>query len=356
MRNFARMRWRKFRTLVSWRFMWGNYYGERLRDYPVTVALKLLFARIVFLTQIPLLLPDRSFLVSYYGAKLNIPLFSHPISIDMALGVYEYRKTRLFHQLVKEGMIAVDIGACAGNYSILIAKLMHDRGKVLAFEPDPDNCRGLEDNIRVNKFKSIEVHQCALADREGTATFYPGGGLGSLVHQPSPRHAGFQLEPIAVRIRKLDDVLDELNIRQVDIIKIDVEGSDILVLRGAERTLRNNCVHLLMDVDVSSNAERIELYRLLDSLGYEIYRIGKKLTRIEITEEPLLSSTNAMAEAKHSKTSLNGIVSHLESRARAVIPPKLLPKLGSIYYLIAPNRIPDVVRDIYAVKINPTVQ
>jgi FkbM family methyltransferase len=338
--------------------MWGHYWGERLRDYPVVVALKLLFGRFFFLTQIPLLLPDRHFSVSYYGAKLNIRLFSHPVFMDYALGVYEYWKTTLFRQLMRKNMIALDIGSCDGNYSILMAKLMHDTGRILAFEPDADNCRLLEDNIRVNNFKSIEVRQFALSDREGTATFYPGGGLGSLV-SGSPWSAQFQHEPIAVQVRKLDDVLDELNIRHVDIIEIDVEGSEISVLRGAERTLRNNCVHLLMDVDVQSNAERMELYRLLDSFGYEIYRIGKQLTRIKSADDLLLSPTNLMAGANDFRTSPSGILSSLESRARAVIPPKLLPKLGSIYYCVKllPKKLGSIsyCREIYAVKINSAV-
>jgi FkbM family methyltransferase len=335
--------------------MWGNYWGERLRDYPLTVALKLVFARVIFVTQIPLLLPDRYFFVRYYGAKLNIRLFSHPVFMDMALGVYEYRKTRLFHQLVKEGMIALDIGACEGNYSILIAKLIHDKGRVLAFEPDPENCSVLEDNIRVNKFKSIEVHQCALSDKEGTATFYPGGALGSLVSR-SPWYAQFQRDLITVPVRKLDDVLDEFNISHVDMIKIDVEGSEISVLRGAERTLRTNCVHLLMDVDVESNAERTELYRLLDSFGYEMYRIGKQITRIKSADELGFLSTNVIAGAENSRTSPTGIVYSLENRARTIIPPSLLPKLGSVYYRLRPqNKKPNPVRDIYAVKVNSTV-
>ena len=355
MRDFARKRRSKFRTLVAWKFMWGNYYGERLRDYPVTVALKLLFTRIIFLTQIPLLLPNRRFLVSYYGAKLNIPLFMHPICMDMALGVYEYWKTRLFLQLVKDGMIAIDIGACEGNYSILMAKLMHDKGRVIAVEPDPENSRLLGNNIRLNEFKSIEMHQFALLDRQGTATFYAAGSMGSLVSR-SPWYAQFQLKPITVPVYKLDDILNDLDIRHVDIIKIDVEGSEISVLRGAESTLRNNCLHLLMDVDVESNAERMELYQLLASFGYEMYRIGKRLTRISRADELLLFPTNPVSCIKSSRRSPNDIMSLLEKGGRAVIPAKLLPKLGSIYYMIRPRtKKLNPIREIYAIKINSAV-
>ena len=353
--SFAETRWGKFRTLLAWRYMWGSYYGERLRDYPLIVALKLLFARFIFLTQIPLLLPDRPFLINYHGAKLNIRLFSHPVSMDMALGVYEYRKTRLFYQLVKEGMTVLDIGAFEGNYSILLAKLLNDKGKVLAFEPDPENCSFLEENVRVNEFKSIEVHQYALSDTEGTATFYPGGGLGSIVTRSS-WYAHFQREPTTVPVRRLDNVLAELAISHVDIMKIDVEGSEILVLRGAEQTLRNNSVHLLMDIDVESNAERIALYKLLDSFGYEMYRIGKRLTPIKTADELLICRNNTMPSTRDSNSPRYAIMFSFKDRLRRIIPRRLLVQLGSIYYCVRPQfGKPDVVRDIYAVKVDRTL-
>jgi len=350
-RNLAKARWRKFKTLLAWRYMLGNYWGERLRDYPLIVALKLLFSRFVFLTQIPLLLPDRAFLVNYHGAKLGIRLFSHPALMDLALGVYEYRKTRLFYQLVKEGMTVIDIGASEGSYSVLSAKLLHDKGRVLAFEPDPDNCRLLKENIRLNRFKSIGVHQFALSDAEGIATFYPGGGLGSIVAR-SPWYANFQREPITVPVRKLDDVLAKLAIFHVDIMKIDVEGSEILVLRGAEQILRNSSVHLLMDIDVESDAERIELYKLLDSFGYEMYRIGKRLIPIRNPDELLIYFNDPMAITGNSGSFRNGTMSSFKDRLRKIIPRRLLRPLGAIYYFMRPQfKKRQVVRDIYAIKV-----
>jgi FkbM family methyltransferase len=348
--SFLRVRWGKFKTLLAWRYMLRNYWGERLRDYPFIVALKLLFSRFFFLTQIPLLLPDRAFLVNYQGAKLGIRLFSHPALMDLALGVYEYRKTRLFYQLVKEGMTIIDIGASEGSYSILTAKLLHDKGRVLAFEPDPDNCELLKENVKVNKFKSIEVHQYALSNVESIATFFPGGGLGSIVPR-SPWYARFQRDPITVPVRKLDDVLSDLAISRVDVMKIDVEGSEILVLKGAEQTLRNNSVHLLMDIDVESNSERTELYNLLNSFGYRMYRIGKQLTPIRNQAELMIYFNNPAASTGNSAGSGDSTISFFESQLREIIPRKLLRPLGAIYYFVRPKfKKRQVVRDIYAIK------
>jgi len=228
--------------------------------------------------------------MKYYGAKMYINLFAAPIAFDRAFGVYEYWMTRLFHNIIKEGMTILDIGAHKGTYSVLFASLMNDKGKVLAFEPDPANCSWIKKNIQVNSYRCIETHPIALSDNDGDATFYAADGLGSLFANPGSRAPS--KGTITVQTRKLDNVLQEENISDVDIIKIDVEGADLLVLKGAEETLRSMDLSLLMDVDVHMNSERKELFELLKSCGFEIYRIGKKLDPIEDAAQLFLYDDN----------------------------------------------------------------
>ena len=263
---------------MAYRYFLRFYYGERLIDHPTTVAVKLLMSRLLFVSHMPLVMPDKHFLTTCYGSRMYVNLFTSPITMDRALGVYEYWMARLFTDLVREGMTILDIGAHKGSYSLLFASLMHDTGRVLAFEPDPANSVWIRKNIEANNYQCIELRQFALSDSEGTATFYAADGLGSLMSNPSVRVV--HKEPLPVQTRTLDNVLNEEGIRGVDLMKIDVEGADLLVLRGAERTLRSMNVRLLMDVDVHSNAERKELFDLLQSCGYEIYRIGRELQPI----------------------------------------------------------------------------
>jgi FkbM family methyltransferase len=273
------------------------YYGERLKDYPFKVAIKMLVSRFMYVSCIPIILPEMYILKRYFTAKMYFNIAQGPIEFDMAFGVYEYWKTKLFFELVKPGMTILDIGACRGNYSILFANLMNDKGKVLAFEPEPDNCYRIGKNVQVNNYRCIEIHQCALSDNEGSATFYKGVnnglgyGVGSLIFDPHWNSS--EEESITVQTRRLDNFLDEEHINDVDIIKIDVQGNDIAVLKGAEHTLRNSNVILLMDVDVTSESERKELFDILSSCGFKIYRIGKELTPInEVTQLLLLNRNN----------------------------------------------------------------
>lgn len=288
-------RWSRLRFLLARRYFLSFYYGERLRDYPLGVAIKMLLSRLAFVSQLPLLLPDKHFLMNHYGAKMYMHLKSSPVVLDVAFGVYEYWKTKLVLDLVKEGMTIIDIGAAKGFHSLLFAKLMHDRGRVLAFEPEPAQCYWFRKNVEANSYKCIELHQCALSDKEGSATFYPGNGVGSLVPRPA-WEAALQGKAITVQTRTLDNVLNEEHIRDVHIIKMDVEGSDLSVLKGAKHTLDSGNVRLLMDVDVYSNAEREELFHLLKSCGFELYRIGRYLKPIKRAEELLFSPSHSTGE------------------------------------------------------------
>lgn len=293
-------RFRKFKYLWAYKFFLKFYYGQRLRDFPLPVAAKMILSRVAFLSLIPFFLPDRHFLMKYYGAKMYIDLFEAPIAFDRAFGVYEYWTTRLFRNIVKEGMTIVDIGAHQGTYSVLFASLMNDKGRVFAFEPDPANYSWIMKNVQANSYQCIETYPLALSDNDGEATFHVAGGMGSLY--PNAGAKALSKGTITVRTRKLDNFLQEKNISDVDIIKMDVEGADLMVLKGAEETLRSMELSLLMDVDVYLNSERKELFDLLKSCGFEIYRIGKELEPIEKAAQLFLFDDNQ--KPIHKKTHL----------------------------------------------------
>jgi FkbM family methyltransferase len=292
-------RWQRVRTLRAYRYFLWFYYGDRLWDYPLSAAGKLFLSRLLFLTHLPLLLPDRHSLVRCYDARMYVNLFASPIAMDRALGVYEYWMASLFQRIITEGMTVLDIGAHKGSYSVLFASLMRDNGKVIAFEPDPENCRWIAKNVAANGFQCIETCQLALSESEGSATFYAADGLGSLVANPSAR--GIDKKSITVQTRRLDDVLGDRGVQTVDVIKMDVEGADLMVLRGAEQTLRQHDASILMDVDVQTNAERRELYDMLRSLGYSIYRIGKELTPITCAEDMYLHDEQGLPVASRTR-------------------------------------------------------
>jgi len=234
------------------------------------------------------LLPDKHFLINYYGGKIYLNA-KEPGIMRAVIGVYENWKTKLFFSLVKEGLTCVDVGAHKGYFSLLFAKLMKDKGKVLAFDPLPENCFWLSQSIHVNKYKCIKVYQYALSDEEGTATLYP-GKMSSWSSLFLTGGASTADKPLIVKTRRLDNVLNDAGINDIGVIKIDVEGAELWVLKGAENILKKSKnVKIVMEVHVQNKEMNKQIFEFLKGCGFKIYKVSKNLEPIrrvdEITKE-----------------------------------------------------------------------
>ena len=156
--------------------------------------------------------------------------------IDTALydGIYlqdEYRQ-----ELLKKGMNVVDIGANIGVYTVLAAEKVGENGKVVAIEPEPKNYKQLLENIKLNNFQNVIPKNIALTDHEGLEKLYLSSSFAghSLVfHEDEDSY-------INIPVTTIDKLVDELNIKRIDIIKIDTEGAEMPILKGAEKTLKSN--------------------------------------------------------------------------------------------------------------------
>ena len=259
--------------------------NKDFKNYPFRIALKFLLSR-ELITRLSFFIPNKYLLIKYFGGKIYLNLKESHMVRESALGIFEYWKIPLFKKLIKPNMTVIDVGVNKGYYTLFFAKLINDKGKVLSFEPVPNNCHWVKESIKANKYTSIKLFQLALSDSEGAKTFFIGkkSGWGSLIHQS--KRAALDKEPIVVKTKKLDDVLADEGIDDIDVIKIDVEGGDLLVLKGAENLFRKSKkVKLLMDVDVQSESDKRQLFNLLSSWGFVIYKIGKHLKRIEKIDE-----------------------------------------------------------------------
>ena len=190
--------------------------------------------------------------------------------LERALGVYEYTEMAAAARVIRPGMTAVDVGANKGDYALMFARLVGPSGRVLAFEPDDRNLGWVRRSVRANGYRNVETFPYALADADGEALFNPGraSGWGSLVASRS----GVDAEhAVPVQTRRLDSVAAELGIPSIDVLKVDVEGAELGVLRGARALLSAPGARTLlvaMDSDVES--DRAEVQRLLAEFGYAI--------------------------------------------------------------------------------------
>lgn len=195
----------------------------------------------------------RRFLLKVLG-YLNLPLyFRNAYGARMVVerevgGEYfvsrgEVGTLRVLDEFLKEGDIFVDVGAYVGFFSIYASKRVGRKGKVLAFEPNPPAYRILLKNLTLNDVPNVIAFNVALGSREEYRHIRtPKGRPPSETTLLSGEEGGFR-----VRVRRLDDVLDELGIDRVRMVKIDVEGWENEVLKGMERTLERSHPILIVE-------------------------------------------------------------------------------------------------------------
>jgi FkbM family methyltransferase len=162
---------------------------------------------------------------------LALDRHDNSVSALIAHDSYEKHMLAFFRKHVKPGMVALDVGANVGLYTMQFSRLVGDSGKVISFEPNSENCRLLLLSAEHNDFKNIELLPIALSDRRGAHLFTTAIGTnGTFTDQ---RHDVMSRGCSVVPTLQLDS----LDIGHVDVMKLDIEGAEYLALKGSERTI-----------------------------------------------------------------------------------------------------------------------
>lgn len=152
-------------------------------------------------------------------------------------GEYEPNHTGLIKKLVLPGNICLDIGANFGYYSALLARLVQPGGKVYAFEPIPKNAELAIETFALNDVsQTIVLERCALGNASGSLTVFTFDDL-TQGHASSGDLGRPNAKPHVCPVTTLDIFMASNNIDSVDFLKIDVEGDELNVFRGAQKLL-----------------------------------------------------------------------------------------------------------------------
>jgi FkbM family methyltransferase len=174
-------------------------------------------------------LPDR------FGNVLELPDLREPIALHLfAFGVYEPDTIAAILMRLSHTGVYLDVGANVGALALAVAA-RRPRATIVCIEADPENAKVLRQNVLENKRSNVTTVECLAGPLPDPAVpFYRAPvnqfGMGSIGPQ-------FNTQPVMLGQRTLDDILDELSIVDVDIAKLDVEGSELGVLRGLIRRL-----------------------------------------------------------------------------------------------------------------------
>ena len=142
--------------------------------------------------------------------------------------------THEFKNSIRPGTLVLDIGAHVGIYTLLAANRVGSAGKVIAVEPNPENLRLLDDNVRYNKFdRIVQVIPNAASNRRETMRLFRGTRS-----MESSLHSLDEIESvISVECVRLDEAVGP---ERVAVIKLDVEGHEIEALEGMEASIRRS--------------------------------------------------------------------------------------------------------------------
>jgi FkbM family methyltransferase len=167
---------------------------------------------------------------------------------------------------MSKGDVVVDCGAHFGAFTLYAAKVVGDKGKVIAFEPDSVNFEKLERNINLNCLTNVIAIKKGVYSKNTSLAFDSSHDEGAHVLSDG------QADPnTCVSVVTLDSELELLGIQRVDFIKMDVEGAEIEAIKGAVRILASNDVHLAIASyhEVDGKPTSSELEKLLTSQNYK---------------------------------------------------------------------------------------
>lgn len=195
-------------------------------------------------------------------------------------GTFELSETRLVQALLRPGMTFVDVGAHIGYYTLIGSRLVGPTGHVHGFEPGGAMGAQLAANVARNRLDNVVIHREALAHQSGEVGFYPSLVAGNQGISSILAGAG-RGTPVMVPSLSLDDFAARLGAR-IDLLKMDIEGAELQVIEGGQRTLRaSDAPPLIFEAhDLAPVAEA------LHALGYHIRRLDYSLADGLLLRQP----------------------------------------------------------------------
>lgn len=213
------------------------------------------------------------------------------ISKGIFFGGFEKQELKIFQLLLKPGAVMIDAGANIGLYSIIGSRLVGNKGKVFSFEPSKETFDLFLKNIELNKLKNIIPINMGLGNKIGD-TLILSQNIESgdaekyiLKAENKMNNDDNVLNKIQMTESILLDTLDNFqltnNIKKVNFLKIDVEGYEYYVLKGAENLLKNNPEIIILfecaqHLACRAGSTQTAVFSFLNKLGIEIVYWNEK--------------------------------------------------------------------------------
>jgi len=206
----------------------------------------------------------------------------------LTFGVYEREELKLVSHIFRQGMTVVDVGANVGLYTAIAMHHIKSQGRIIALEPHPESFRYLRQTVEanaallpLNEHPKVNVIDVAAAASEGEAELYS-----NVDNKGDNRLYSSNLTPessaLSIRARTVDSVLRDYKITAIDFLKVDVQGYEFEVIKGARETLRSSPDAIILSefwpggIRQASNCGSIDYLLYLRELNFHIYELRKQ--------------------------------------------------------------------------------
>jgi FkbM family methyltransferase len=260
---------------------------------------------------------DKSILITFYQ------LFNKPFKVKLingksikiypqgqiALSIFNQRFEKqeidTFQRIVKPGMTIVDAGANIGLYSLIGSTLVGDKGSVFSFEPSLETFQRFQNNIKLNRISNITPLNFGLGDKPNEKLILrqdKGYGDAERYLFPVTEFPSIKLENMdeilieeEIIIDTLDNYLKKSKVQKIDFLKIDTEGFEFYILKGAEQILKNSPeIILLMECTALGTARakttQKEVFKILKEINLSIFYWNKDVRAWCDDEEGILKA------------------------------------------------------------------
>jgi FkbM family methyltransferase len=215
-------------------------------------------------------------------------------ALDCALlaGDFEGSELHFVGRFLQPGMTVLDVGAHHGLYTLLASKKVGPAGKVIAFEPSARERKRLQRHVRLNFSSNVRIEPCGLGSRHSQEQLFVVEGAEDWCNSLRPPAVGASTRSESVNILPLDDYLAQSHIARVDFWKLDVEGAELEILKGAtlllNRPFRPAILAEVQDIRTEPWGYRArEIIQFLHRQTYDWFQLlpGGGLARLEADRE-----------------------------------------------------------------------
>ncbi|PEC08072.1 FkbM family methyltransferase [Bacillus toyonensis] len=198
------------------------------------------------------------------------------------IGNWEPESVHILEKLIKDGDCVVDVGANFGWYTTLFANYTGSKGKVHSFEPLKHMNNELISNVNLNEYQNVTINELGLGEANSLKKFYYPKTRGSMFSSLKKHSKNNDYIEYTCRFITLDSYIKDNNINCIDLIKLDVEGAELLVLNGAKNLLSSKKAPILtlevsQSLSSSFNYTPKYLEDFLKQYNYLLFTISKEL-------------------------------------------------------------------------------